>query len=410
MKNTCRTGSAISRTIVAMATMTAARTVAAPWKTLPEAAAVGEKAHTGAHVSDPRTADWRRPPFIYDPAVATGPKRAKVIVLIFNPVVESRDGARLIEHLNANDPWQYSRILAETIRTCSGGYIDYDIVAFIEADEYPEKIDGFRYTDDSFLDALSTGRFHDPDRSDYRRIFETHRLIERVRDEGVTEIWMWGAGGFGFDELAMYIPNRYGRFAPTDNPWFYRPYEIPEEVGRTVWVMGFNYQVGPDNMIHSYTHRVESILALQLAGGIWDKDLRGADPWNTFSSLELDRPGRPSHVGNCHVPPNGQGGYDYSNARRVLSYADNWFDYPDLSLRKPRLVGSEDWGGNQFGFQRWYLAHIPNGPGYTAYGYDNWWVYIANTDEDLPNAEDRDRGSGDAALHERGVFVPPGEE
>ncbi len=42
----------------------------------------------------------------------------------------------------------------------------------------------------------------------------------------------------------MYIPHRYARFAPTQNPWFYRPYEIPPECNHTVWVMGFNYECG----------------------------------------------------------------------------------------------------------------------------------------------------------------------
>ena len=83
-----------------------------------------------------------------------------------------------------------------------------------------------------------------------------------IKREKITELWVWGASGMHMDELAMRIPNRYARFGPTDNPWFYRPYDIPEELGRTTWVMGFNYEVGPDNMIHSYVHRIESMAAL----------------------------------------------------------------------------------------------------------------------------------------------------
>ena len=89
-------------------------------------------------------------------------------------------------------------------------------------------------------------------------------------------------------------------------------------------------------------------------------------------------------VGNCHVPPNGQSGYDYNNKRKVLSWADNWRNYPDLR-GKPRTVGSDDWGDNQFGYMKWLLERVPKYPGYTEYGYNNWWVYIANTDEDLPD-------------------------
>jgi hypothetical protein len=356
------------------------------WKSLPEVAPTGELSEIGGYTSDPRHTDWKPPKFVYDPDVATKPKLAKVIVIIYNPILESEGGVRLIDYFKWNDPREYSHILADTIEQCSGGYIHYDIVDFIELDEYPVKIDGYQLTDELYLELRKdTSKAHQPDRSNYRTIFEKNGLIERIQKEGITEVWLWGPGWFGFDELAMYIPNRYARFAPTDNPWFYRPYEIPPECGRTVWVMGFNPEVGPDNMIHSYSHRVESIIALQFGHGIWDKDLRGKDPWNTFTSLEVDNPGKPSHVGNCHVPPNGESGYDYNNKRRVLSYADNWFDYPDLTKHPPRLIGSDEWGNNQFGYQVWLLSHIPHREGYTQWGYNNWWVYIANTDEDLPD-------------------------
>jgi hypothetical protein len=186
-----------------------------------------------------------------------------------------------------------------------------------------------------------------------------------------------------FDEFAGWVKDRYTRFGPTDNEWLYRPYDIPgDDIGHSFWVMGFNYEVGADNIIHSYTHRVESQCALAFGDGIWDPKTR-RDPWNLFTLLEMDFPGHPSMVGNCHVPANGQAGYDYGNERAVLSWADNWAHYPDLR-GEPRPVSREDWGGTQFGYQKWILEHLPKGPGHTDGGYDNWWVYVANVDGDLP--------------------------
>jgi hypothetical protein len=142
-------------------------------------------------------------------------------------------------------------------------------------------------------------------------------------------------------------------------------------------------------MIHSYGHRSESILALVFGRGQWERELVGRDPFNTFTMLESDFPGKPSQVGNVHVPPNGQSGYDYNNKRKVMSYADAWLtDYPDLSHATPRLIGSEEWNNTQLGYQEWWLRHLPRGPGFTKWGYNNWWVYIANTDEDLPDLPD----------------------
>lgn len=351
----------------------------------PPAEAGRELAHTGSYVVRDRAhAEWRRPAFEYNASAATGRKRAKVVVVIYNPVLEAEGGKTLIEHLKANDPREFSHILANVVREASWGYINYEIVDVIEVDGYPKKVDGFRYDDASFMEVRKTQKWQ-PAPASYRAIFEENGLLDRFRREAITEMWLWGAGGMHFDEFAGFIPNRDARFGPTDNPWLYRPYDIPPELGRTTWVMGFNYEVGPDNMIHSYAHRIESMAALALADGVWDTHAQ-RDPWNVFSWLETDHAGTPSHVGNCHVPPNGQSGYDYNNKRRVLSWADNWARYPDVS-GPARLVSSQEWGNNHFGYMKWLLERVPKFPGHTRYGYNNWWVYIANTDEDLPELE-----------------------
>lgn len=376
----------MKRLIVLLVCTTAAYAAPAEWRKLPKVEPAGQKVMTSSYtVRDRAEQKWTRPPFKYNEQAATGRKHAKVIVLIYNPTVPTPDGgeAKLLDYVKGGDPVEYSYILANVIREASWGYINYEIADIIEVDGFARKVDGFLYTGESFMKAREKGEWQ-PATSSYRGFFEDNGLMERFKaDPALTEVWVWGAGGMHWDEFAGYIPNRYARFGPTDNPWFYRPYDIPEDFDRTIWVMGFNYEVGPDNMIHSYTHRIESMAALALADGVWET-FGERDPWNVFSWLELDHAGTPSHVGNCHVPPNGQGGYDYNNARRTLSWADNWANYPDVS-GKPRLVSAKEWGNNQFGYQKWILERIPKFPGATKYGYNNWWVYIANTDEELPD-------------------------
>ncbi|MEJ5170036.1 MAG: hypothetical protein WHU10_03525 [Fimbriimonadales bacterium] len=358
------------------------------WKRLPQVQPTGTKQWTGSYtVENPKATPWTKPKFRYDPKVATGRKVSKVVVVIYDPTIRS-EGKRLTEVLKANDPVEYSHILANVIREASWGYINYQIVDVIRVDGFSKKVDGFRYTDEKFMEDRKTGNWQ-PATTSYRAVLEETGLMDRIRKEDIREVWLWGAGGMAWDEFAMFIPNRYARFAPTDNPWFYRPYDIPPEIGRTFWVMGFNYEVGADNMIHSYVHRIESMAALAYADGIWET-FGERDPWNVFSWLELDHPGTPSMVGNCHVPPNGQGGYDYNNPRRVLSWADNWANFPDLR-GKPRMVSAAEWGNNQFGYMKWILERVPKFPGFTKYGYNNWWVPIANTDEDLPELRLPDR-------------------
>jgi len=362
------------------------------WKSLPIAKPVGhEDENIKCYLSSLEDSKWKQPPFVYNQDVAVRPVKSKVIVVVFNPVLHSKGNTKLIDYLKAHDPKKYSKILADVVNRASNGYVNYDIVDYIETDEIPVKTDGFQYTPDSLLKAREASSYRKPDRSNYRKIFEDNKLIEKCKKENISEIWLWGAGGMGFDELAMYIPNRYARFAPTENPWFYRPYEIPPEIGHTVWVMGFNYEVGVGNMIHSYNHRVESIIALVFAHGIWDKKLAGKDPFNTFTVLNMDFPDRPSQVGNTHVPPNGKFGYDYTPKGSVMTYADAWpTHYPDMKDCRAREFDSSEYGNTQAGYQEWFMFHIPSRPGYTKWGYNNWWVYIANTDENLPFMKSED--------------------
>ncbi|MBK8974443.1 MAG: hypothetical protein IPM29_00810 [Planctomycetes bacterium] len=374
--------------LVALAAVAAVPAQVAPvshppaWRDLAPRAPDGVRAHTGSFiVGKEQATDWQRPAFVYDPAVATGRKAAKVVVVIYDPVLEQKDGQRLQQWLHASDPVEFSYILADVIREASWGYVNYEIVDILHLDAYPKKVDGFRYDDDSYL-AVRESKDWQPSPTSYRAVFEENGLLERFRTEGITELWMWGADGFHFDEFAYFVPDRYARFGPSDNPWLYRPYDIPEELDRTTWVMGFNIEVGADNMIHSYVHRVESIMSLAFGDGRWDPRTH-RDPWNVFTVLETDFEGHPSMVGNCHVPPNGQRGYDYDNPRRVESWAWSWANYPDLR-GEPHTISSWAWGKNQFGYQCWLLGKLPKGPGHTQWGYDNWWVYVANTDEDLP--------------------------
>ncbi len=353
--------------------------------------ASGRLAHTGAWVlgkGQPST--WKKPPFAYDANVATGRKLAKVVVLVFDPVLPMHGGKRLREHVGGVDPVHGSRVLVDVIRQASWGYVNYEIVDTVVVDGFPRKVDGFQYTAGTFLAAREQQQWQ-PAPSSYAAMLRDHGLLERCKRDGVTELWVWGASGMHVDEFAGFVENRYTRFGPTDNEWLYRPYDIPgDELGRTFWVMGFNYEVGFDNMVHSYSHRVESQCALALADGTWDPKTR-RDPWNVFTFLEVDHPGQPSMVGNCHVPANGKEGYDYGNARVVPSWVDAWARYPDLR-GEPRPVSKEDWGGTQFGYQKWFLERLPKGPGHTAHGYANWWVYVANVDGDLPAWPARDGG------------------
>ena len=124
----------------------------------------------------------------------------------------------------------------------------------------------------------------------------------------------------------------------TDNPWFYRPYDIPD-VGRTIWIMGWNYERGEGEMLESYCHRIESVLSLTVGRGVWDPKRNRDNVWNRFTRVDKDFPGE-SEVGSVHYAPNSTSDYDWSNTNAVWTYADDWLTYPNLP-RKKKLLNAD---------------------------------------------------------------------
>ena len=84
-----------------------------PWKLLPDVEPEGEITFSGSYVVETENAAWSRPPFVYDERVASFPKRSRVLVVIYNPVLEAHGGKTLIEHLGSERP---EAVLARSVR------------------------------------------------------------------------------------------------------------------------------------------------------------------------------------------------------------------------------------------------------------------------------------------------------
>ena len=311
-----------------------------------------------------------------DPPGGLGVRDVKVAVVIYDPVLEAEGGKKLTEVMRWQDPDKLSNLLVRDVREASGGFVNYEIVARIERDACPPFVSGFRYDDAGILQAVRTQQWVKDDRASYTRIFAECDLPALIAAKQITEVWLWGSPGFHWDEYAMYIPRREQRLPKTDNPWFYRPYDVPD-LGQTLWVMGFSYERGEGEMLESYGHRCEGILALAVGGGVWDT--RRDDPWNKFTRVDKDHPGG-SHVGSLHYAPNSKSDYDWGNRRYVETQALDWRHYPELKGTKAVMNCFDGWGPDIVTHHRWWLGLLPKAPGKTRWGWNNWWIYIADFD------------------------------
>lgn len=309
-----------------------------------------------------------------------GSRTIPVLVLCYDPVLRSQGGVRLSQYMKWQDARAMTTEVVRTLREVSGGYLNYRVAEYKVVDAFPVKRDGFRYDEKSFLEMWADrDKAHQPDTVSYAAIFREHGIVERVRKGEIAEVWLWGAPYFGWDEYAMKIPGDL-IYYQTENPWFYRPYDIPD-CGRTVWVMGWNYERGTAEALHSYGHRMEGILSLTVGRGVWDHDRNPDNIWNRFTR-QADRFPNDAQVGNVHGGPNAKGGYDYAQKEAVLSQADDWLNYPRFKGER-KLINCEAWGGPDYhlNFMKWWMSRIPKAPGATDGFYNNWWQYVANYDE-----------------------------
>jgi len=296
------------------------------------------------------------------PAPLVEPVAPRVLMIVHNPPVASEGGRRLTEIFGWNDPERLARQYIADLERASSGYVRYQIVERIDADWFPHKIDGFRYTGESYVAAWRSRRMHEPDRIDYEAQIAAFDLIGRHERGEMDEVWF-----FSFPYAGDYESTMVGRGAF----WCNSP-PVPNTdhcSGRFV-IMAFNYERDVDCMLENFGHRVESIMSRVFAAHPPEYNL-----WNVFTRYDKTHPGQ-AHCGNVHFAPNSERDYDWGNPRPVLSYCDDWLTFPEMPGR-PRWVDCREWGDGDMRLHHlWWLSHLPRVGGETFGVANNWWSYV----------------------------------
>lgn len=185
---------------------------------------------------------------------ALTPLQPRVFVMVYNPVVDATTGKHLIETMGWNNPDTLIAGYIADVDECSGGLVKFQVVQKIIADEFPIKVDGYRYMPQQYVQVAQTNTgAHDPDAVDYLAILATHNILARVTAGEFDEVWLFGGPYFGFWESAM---AGAGAFFSNGGP-----IEGTSSCPRKFHVMGFSYQRGVGEMLENVGHRAESILS-----------------------------------------------------------------------------------------------------------------------------------------------------
>lgn len=293
---------------------------------------------------------------------AVAPVFPRVLMIVHNPPVAERGGKRLTELFGWNDPAVLAQQYIADLREASYGYLNYQIVERIDTDWYPRKIDGFQYTNASFIDAWQRRAIHEPNAVDYPAQMRAFMLLERFNAGDFDEAWFFAHPLNGDYESTMAGPGAFWCNSP--------PVADTAAAHKRFVIMAFNYERGVDCMLENYGHRAESIMSR-----VYERLGRGRNMWQQFIRYDRISQGR-AHCGNVHFAPNSDRDYDWGNRRPVLSGCDDWYSYPQLS-GQTRMVDCREWGNGDMRLHHmWWFQHFPHGTGTTDGVANNWWQYI----------------------------------
>src|SRR5688572_2774472 len=236
-------------------------------------------------------------------------RTVKVALVIIDPPIAAEGGLRFHERFGWDDPFALTNALADSLDAASGGAVDYQIVSTYDESILYAALEGHVISVDSMYRLfLEPGweTFHQLEQTggfafNYNGLLAAHDFCTMSNNKEIDEIWVYSMPFTGMYESRL---TGEGAF------W----YNSPPLDGNTcidqLPIMGFNYERGVAEAMHSFGHRVESAMAHTF--GRWDYSAVDKNDWEKFASYDEAVPGE-AHIGNIHFPPNGTSDYDYGN-------------------------------------------------------------------------------------------------
>ena len=289
---------------------------------------------------------------------------SKVFVVVYDP--DMGEGQKLSQKMNWYKVEDLGQGFMGDILQSSYGLARYQIVERVDVNEFPAKLDGFRYTPASYMDVLrGVTPPHEPAGVDYNAIFSRFSILPKIAHGEVDEVWIFASPHAGLYESAMGGKGAFFCNAP--------PIKGTETCPRRFVTMGFNYERGAGEMLEAFGHRAESIMVKTFENLVGNINL-----WKRFIRYDKAFPGRAA-CGNVHYAPNSDRDYDWNNPRSVPSECDDWLtNFPNFKGGEfIREVASAEWGSGEIrAHHMWWLKHFPHVNGRLNGIHNNWWQYI----------------------------------
>ncbi len=188
------------------------------------------------------------------PTRLSQPITTKALVITYNPTMDPSTGKKLTDLEGWSSPDAMVNGYISSLLQVSNGLARHQVVQNIVLDEFPALTDGFQYTAQSFLPVLNGSTpAHNPSGIDYNAILTRFNILQSVANNQFDEVWIMGFPYAGLYESIMAGAGAFWCNAPA--------LANTASCNRRFVIMGFNYQRAVGEMLHSYAHRAESIMA-----------------------------------------------------------------------------------------------------------------------------------------------------
>jgi hypothetical protein len=288
----------------------------------------------------------------------------KTLVIVYDPLMDKASGKKLSEFMHWNKVEDLAKGFMSDILYVSDGLVRYRIIERLDVDDFPPKVDGYRYDAQTYLNVMrGISRPYMPQEADYHAIIKSFNILERIAAGEIDEIWIFNFPHAGFYESIMGGPGAFWCNAP--------PLRNTGASRRRFVIMGFSYERGVGEMLENMGHRAESIMEKTFDGLTGEANL-----WERFIRYDQTSPGKAA-CGSVHFAPNSERDYDWNNPSAVLSECDDWLhNFPNFK-GVTRSVTSDEWGnGDIREHHKWWLRHFPKTAGRRNDIHNNWWQYI----------------------------------
>lgn len=286
-----------------------------------------------------------------------------VLLVIYDPVMDPASGTKLSQFMNWNRPDDLINGFIQDTLDASGGNARFQIAQRVELNEFPAKTDGYRYDPQTFAAVMKGSQPpYKPEMVDYMAIITGLNILPQITRREIDEVWLIAFPNAGFYESTMAGAGAFWCNAP--------PLTATAGCDRKFVIMGFSYERGVGEMLHSFGHRCESIMTKAFENTQGDANL-----YTRFSRYDKTSPGQ-AGLGTIHFPPNAQQDYDYNNPTKVASDCYDWYNFPHFQ-NDVRQVNADEWGNGDLRIlHSWWMKHLPKVAGRTSGVANNWWQYI----------------------------------